>query len=385
MGVFQDPNSGKFGIRIKHYGHDFKKIIGFDRREAEIALMEVKREIQIAKLSNQGWEGFAKLQRAQRPVTFAEAADLFLKEQEKSKYSSIRSYRSIFRLYLMPKFGNRTLISLTESDLRAYQNELGSVRSAKGKTLSKSRVNTIMQPLRSILARAFRDGIISRNPAISVSRLRSAKPKIQPFSNDELKLIFHHIDQHYLPFFLTQACTGARPNELSALRWRDINWSNNQIYIGRGRVRGHEGLPKTSAGERYVNITPPVLYALQLAKRQQVVSMDEFVFVNKKGRPIDNHLSDIWANALKRSGLTHRPSYQLRHTFITNAIIEGFHLPYIARIVGHTTIDTLVRHYAGWIDCLTKEQDKKMQNNFPQFGLGDTPKIQNGEPKGELG
>ncbi|MFX7776418.1 tyrosine-type recombinase/integrase, partial [Acinetobacter baumannii] len=72
----------------------------------------------------------------------------------------------------------------------------------------------------------------------------------------------------------------------------------------------------------------------------------------------------MWARALKAAGIRHRPSYQLRHTFATQCIIKGLPLPYVAKVLGHSTIDTLIRHYAGWVDNVTKEHDEILKQAF---------------------
>jgi integrase len=54
--------------------------------------------------------------------------------------------------------------------------------------------------------------------------------------------------------FVTLAYTGARPNELQALRFRDIDWVNKTISITKGRVRGVDGKPKTKSSIRTIPI-----------------------------------------------------------------------------------------------------------------------------------
>ena len=118
---------------------------------------------------------------------------------------------------------------------------------------------------------SFRAGEITRDPSAAVSRLKIAKTKVDPFSETELALALSHIHPHCRPFFTVQAFTGARPNELLALRWQDIDWVNKQISINKGRVRGAEGLPKTSSGERLIPMTMPVVEALTELKDGKVV------------------------------------------------------------------------------------------------------------------
>jgi integrase len=379
MGVYKRGKN--WCIRFEYDGKDLKKMIGTDRREAELAYAEIKNEIRLAKLSEQGWDGFKKLQKANNPKTFAEAAQDYMDERTNFKASTIASYKSILKKHLLPKFGSQTLKSITDSQLKKFASNLN-------KTASASRVNTVLQLMRSILDQEQRQGEIDRDPSRAVKRVEEPKAEIDPLSETDLALALSHIDVHYQPVFMALAYTGARPNEIIALRWSDIDWRNESIKISKGRVRGVEGLPKTRAGQRVIKAMPQVIQALNMAKEQakaraakRVVipmnkdqaqpelSSDGYIFTKPDGAPIDKHLDRIWARALKKAGLRHRPSYQLRHTFVTQCIIKGLPLPFIAKMIGHSTIDVLIRHYAGWIESETNDYEKKLQSAFAPVDL----------------
>ena len=308
------------------------------------------------------WSGLEKFVEPKETKTFSEAATEYMDGRANYKKSSISSYKTILNHYLLPNFGSTPLLSITDLDIRKFQ-------AAISKDISPARVNTVMQLLRSILEEQQRQGVLARNPSVSVRRMQEAKTKVDPLSDEELALVFAKVDKHYLPLFKVLAFTGARPNELTALRWDDIDWVGEYINISKGRVRGQEGLPKTKSAERKIPMSPKVINALKQQKAQGITSIEDYVFTRPNGKPIDKHLDRIWARALKKAGLRHRPSYQLRHTFATQCIIRGLPLPYIAKVMGHSTIDTLVRHYAGWIDKATAEQDQKLKAAFSQAAV----------------
>lgn len=364
MGVHLNKATGKYYIRVKYYGREFEKVIGIDKKAAQLALAQVKLEIQASKLNGQGWVGFDKFKKAERPRTFADAVQSFMEERSNYKSSSIISYNSILKHYLLPAFGLDALKDISDSKVRRFQIELQKTVLKNGEAISESRVNTVMQLLRSILEEEKRTGILIRNPSDSVRRLQEPKSKIDPLSDDELRLALSNIDSHYQPFYITQAFTGARPNELQALRWSDIDWTKKQISITKGRVRGKEGLPKTAAGDRLVPMVPPVEEALKKLHQSKVCSLTDYVFLSKKGKPIDKHMDVIWSRALKKAGMRHRASYQLRHTFVTRCIMQQMPVPYIAKIIGHSTVDTIYRHYAGWIDAATSKYEQKLMESF---------------------
>jgi hypothetical protein len=49
-------------------------------------------------------------------------------------------------------------------------------------------------------------------------------------------------------------------------------------------------------------------------------------------------------------------------------------VPYIAKVLGHSTIDSLIRNYAGWIDGYTKENNNKLLNAFKDASIPE-PKL----------
>jgi integrase len=293
---------------------------------------------------------------------------MHIEERANYKPSSIAAYKSILKKYLLPEFGSVSIKEITDSELRKFQVRIS-------KTVSPSRVNTVVQLLRSILGQEYREGNIRRDPSLGVRRMQEPKVHIDPLSEDELEIALAMIADHYKPLFLTLAFTGARPNELCALRWTDIDWNGEYISITKGRVRGQEGLPKTKSAERNIPLLPRVIESLKALKTKSIDSIGGYVFTTPKGNPIEKHLDKIWSRALKRGGLRHRPSYQLRHTFATMCIVHQMPLPYISKILGHSTIDSLVRNYAGWISNATKEYDAKLKDAFSKNLAGESSRL----------
>jgi integrase len=384
-GIYLNKKTGNYVIRWQVNGKDKRKVAGSDKKTAELMLHDEKQKIRIARLAEQ-YDDIQVIEQVKQIKTFKQAAESFLYQRSGGKESSLRSYKSIFNKYLLPKFGDRKLNRITEDDLRDFLIEL---TVNQEKPLSKLRANLIMQPLRYILRQAYREGQLKRDPSMNVGRMKEAKAKIDPFSPDELKLALSHVSSHFRPFFTAQAYTGCRPNELLALRWNDIDWTEGkeQISISKGRVRGIEAGPKTESSNRLVPITQPVKEALlELRSRrgqQKIVCLDDnaYVFIDKNGNPIDHHLDLVWKRALNKANIRYRPAYQLRHSFISQRIEEGFPLPFIAKLVGHTNIETLIKHYARQIDKHTQDQEQKLRDAFTTKMASQVQSKSPGSPK----
>lgn len=347
-------------IRFQENGKLKRKAISHNKDDAIAVAEQIDAGRAFARAARQEWTGLAEIEKAREMKTFAEAADDYMAGMPKPKASTVGCYRSILNCHLLPAFGPIPVKEIKPADIRRLQTKLAVGRSA-------CRVNTIISLLGTILKQCVVDEVIVRNPIQAVRRLKEERPDVDPFSEEELAAIFAVIDPHYRPLFQCLVYTGARPNELQALRWTDINWINLTISINKGRVRGIEGPPKTPGSKRKIPITPPVEAALNELKARKTVSAGGYVFVNKKGQPIDKHLDRVWNKAEKKAGVNHRRGYQLRHTHATNLISQGFPPNQIARWLGHS-VETLYRCYASHIEAQSTGYDQKLRDSYKKEG-----------------
>lgn len=369
MPIFKSGTN--YGVRVLYrlngVKHDIRKIVGPDRKQAALLLSELKRQIAEAKVLNTPWAGLDELKKAKKQKTFQEAAADYMAERQHYKASTLASYESILRTYLIPRFGKLPLAAISNVQVSKFQSELCT-------KISTSRVKTVRQLLRSILLIAVKRGDMKRNPADDLPKLDSDPVDVDPLSEAELELVLSKIDSHYKALFVTLAFTGARPNELLALRWSDITWSNRQqrvnghINICKGRVRGKEGRPKTRSSVRTIPMVPRVEAELEALNNGDLASIEGYVFTDKKGLAICKHLDRIWARALKAADISHRPSYQLRHTFASQCLSKGLSPGYVAQLLGHETLETTYRHYARFINDASQIQESLLREALGNAG-----------------
>lgn len=360
-GIYKRGSS--FYIRIKMNGVRVRKSYGGDRLAAEVALAEMRKQRALARWT-QDWSGLEKLLTPKSRMTLKEAAENYLAEKQ-LKHSSIVSYQDRLK-HLLAEFGDKVISEISEAQIARFQARL----TAK---LSPARVNAIINLLRFILKTCVRRGLIDSSPAAGVDTVREEQGDIDPLTRAELDLVISKISDHYKPIFTCLAWTGARPGELKALRWSDIDFSRDEISISKARYKGHESTTKTKSSKRVIHMLPPVKTALlAIRNSSQVVNLDRHVFLGKDGEAIDRHLDRTWAVALQKSGLRHRPSYQLRHTFASIMLQEGVPPGWISKQLGHTNLYTTFRHYARYID-----DGKRVEQQIAQafFGVSVAPEI----------
>jgi integrase len=341
MAIYKRGNT--WTVRLWADGKKIEKAVGPDRKLAEAIQKQLELDIAMAKASNLPWTGAHKIQKARQQPTLREAFAAYILIRECTvKPSTKRTYQENFRSHLDPAFGDEPVNQITKEQIARLQNKLSVGRTA-------TRTNNVMNLLRSILSFCVEEGHITENPGQKVRRLREEQPNIDPLSLDELEVALAAFDGFYRPIFETLAWSGMRPNELKALRWSDIDWRRDEISISRGRVKGVESTVKTRSSKRIIAMHPRVRAALEWQKQHGVPNLLGYIFTSKKGQPINQHLDILWAKALRKAGIRHRPSYQLRHTWASMALEAGESPGWVARMLGHSDLSTLFRHYARFI------------------------------------
>lgn len=351
-GIWKRGNNWYVSVKVN--GRRRVKSFGRDRKAAELALAEILKHRAVANATND-WSGLAEFTKPKTRKTFAEVSEDYLAERASLKYSTLRGYREVLKNYLLPAFEKRELSDITEEDVAHFQAEVS-------KNVSAVRTNNIMGLLRYIMKVCLRRKFIAENPTVGVRQLTEKQPDIDPLTKEELDLALSKVVPHYRSLFTCLAWTGARPNELFALRWKDVDFKRSEIRINKGRVRGSKDLPKTASSSRIVPMLSVVRVALEQAKQQDAANLDGYVFTTKSGQPIDKHLDHVWRTALRKAGLRHRASYQLRHTFASLCLENGVTPGWLANVLGHSTLQTTFKHYARFIKDTSRENEARLEH-----------------------
>jgi integrase len=193
-------------------------------------------------------------------------------------------------------------------------------------------------------------GLIEYNPFEKL-KIKAKKPPtdIQPFTEEERKQIiaaFKEKESFYAPLIEFLFLTGCRPSEAIALRWRHIDAGLARITFCEARVYGITKGTKTNKSRIFpIN---PKLRSLLNAIKPRITRGDDLVFPSKNGLGIDEHnlVRRQWNGTLKELGITRRPLYNCRYTFISNCLGKGIQVQQVAAWVGNSS-NTIWEHYAG--------------------------------------
>lgn len=304
--------------------------------------------------------------------SFQEFAETWYAEKEVEwRPSQQQKIRQILNQHLLPVFGNQAIHLITKSDLLAFRSSLTKVRYGKaGKSLSASRINQIMVPLRMILNEAA-DRYHFETPYRNIKVLKLKRKEIHPFSLEEVWRFLDAVRPDYRDYYLVRFFTGMRTGEIDGLKRKYVDLERRVILIREAKVLGQMGETKTQASIRDITMNPLVHDALE-RRMQATEGMSEFVFCTRNGRPLDYHTVNrhVWQPTLKKLGFPHRRAYETRHTAASLWLAAGENPEWVARQLGHANTLMLFKVYSRYIPNLTHQDGSAFEQllNTSQIG-----------------
>ena len=218
-------------------------------------------------------------------------------KRNNNKASTLKHNEIDFEKYVKgTALGKMPLTSITPEDLDNWARDL-LIR----KPLNASRFNTYKIVVKGPLELAVREKIIPASPwrpefmdyKVLLKSKRRAPSKEKIFFDDEIRQIVSACSESYRT--TRNSCNiaviinfdlGLRVSELSALKWSDIDWKNNTIFIQRQESEHEvENYVKSDSacGYRELPLNQNVIKLLkQLRKDFGLVS--EYIFSDKNGK-----------------------------------------------------------------------------------------------------
>lgn len=318
-------------------------------KELGLKLQAIKHEISIGTFDyfrHFPYSSKAKEFRKTRPdlYTIKEALINWLRcNQAKLQKSTLQDYNSAIYHHLIPAFGDLTIAELTARKVKEWLSEL---------SCSNKRKGNILTPLRQTFEELYHDEIIDKNPLQRVKNLPNKTREPEPFTQDEIAGILNELTGQAKNLIQFAFYSGLRTSELIALRWQDVDFENNRVFVRSAYVRGQLKDTKTKSGKREVTLQ---LQAKEALLNQQTFTgeQNETVFHDpytnqpwKNDQPIRKK---VWILALKKVNIKYRNPYQTRHTFASMMLSKGEHYMWVASQMGHKDWGMIIKVYGRWI------------------------------------
>lgn len=271
----------------------------------------------------------------------------------------IRSYERYgeqIRLHIIPVLGYHQLQKLSPQHVQAFYTK----KLKEG--LSSTTVNGLHAMLHKALEDAVRYNLVARNICDAVSPPRRARYEIQPFSMEQAQQFLTIVKGHSLEaLFVLAITTGMRRGEILALKWQDINFSQNSLQVRRifTRQPGNryiEAEPKTEKSRRSIQLVPIVVTLLKHHRTHQIEAKLQagslwqdhgLVFCTSLGTPLNpSKVVDRFKTLLKKGGLPAIRFHDLRHSAATMLLSLDVHPKVVQELLGHNQISMTMDIYS---------------------------------------
>jgi integrase len=269
------------------------------------------------------------------------------------RQSHIGTVAGTLENYLKPFFGEKEVGHITKKDILDFRASLAKVTTRSGKSLSASRINRILTPLRMILSEAANRYEFS-SPYHGIKSLKVPRTDVEPFDIDEVRLIIDTVRPDFRNYYIARFFTGMRTGEIDGLQWDYVDFERRQILVRQSLVKDRLEYTKNDGSFRTIEMSQLVFDAL--SEQKKVTGNKQFVFCTSTGGPLNhNNLTKrVWYPLLRHLGLRKRRPYQTRHTAATLWLAAGENPEWIARQMGHTTTEMLFRVYSRYVPNLTR-------------------------------
>jgi integrase len=254
-------------------------------------------------------------------------------------------YQQLLDQRLLPRFGSLRPAQITPDMVRAWHADMGD----STPTLRAHCYGL----LRSILATAVHDELISANPCHIRGAGNSKRVhKVTALTLPELASLVDAMPERYRPMTLLAAWCGLRFGELTELRRKDIDLANGVIHVRRAvtRVAGEfiVGTPKSDAGVRDVAVPPHLVPMLREHLSRNITGGRAGLLFPAVGNPT-RHLAPaslyrVFYPARQAAGRPDLRWHDLRHTGAVLAASTGASLAELMARLGHSTPQAALRY-----------------------------------------
>ena len=277
--------------------------------------------------------------------TFADYAQIYLDNLNSDNVSTRSKYKGILTNHWMPAFALMAVEDITPAIIRQRINELS--------FNTEKTFNNALIPLRGVFELAFEDEVIDDLPTKRIKNKKFQEEEPDPFTEDEMAKLLGWIKENASDimlywYFEVAFWTGARPSEMIALLWSDVDLEKGTMSITKGRVRGILQNKTKTSKSRLVYLNDNALSAFKNARALN--RGNEYVFVKADGNHWnhESNMRSVMRSATQATYIRHRPAYNTRHTYATILLMNGINPAFAANQLGHSLL-MFTKIYSRWI------------------------------------
>ena len=375
IGYVKDLGNGKYLLRLS---------LGFDefgRRRQPSKTVEAKSDRDAEKQLMDFWneqKGSTVRVKNENPRTLAELYDYWMENHVRM---NLRKSTEVFYSGKWKKY-------------------LSTYGKAKLKTFSPKMVNDILRPLekgsrnraavfgmlRAMFSKAVQWGFMPVNPCAAVEPPHHHAAEKEPYTDDEVIYILQRLPKEppvYQAIFYFAVLCGLRRGEIIGLKWEDIDFDSKSFFVRRS-VYNEKGIgtvsgdTKNSSSVRQLELPATVIPLLRGIRAEQTEQklrlqnkwVDEgWIFTRWNGMLMGQNRPDHWLADMKKKypGWPDKDLHTLRHTALTNMLLDGVPISEVSKAAGHAQQSTTLNTYSHVIEHVRRRGVEAAENHIEQL------------------
>ena len=250
---------------------------------------------------------------------------------------TIHTKRRLYEMYCQPLLG-KNIADISVQTINAWKNYIYDL------PLSKTTKNRLITIVKSLSKYGYTNYELN-DFAKSLKRFPKTSEDVKEMriiSVAEFNAIISNVDNPiYRAFFVFLYHTGCRRGEAIALNKTDINGNRASLNKSIRRTFSPQNRLKNAQSKRTI-----LLDKFVLAEIAPLMNLPgNYVFGGIEPlcpTSIDRHFK----SACKAAGITGVRIHDLRHSFISNAILNGMNIVTVSKYVGHKNVTTTLNQYS---------------------------------------
>lgn len=300
------------------------------------------------------------------------------------RQNTLEGYQFIVTNHVVPAVGTTKLSKLQATQIQAMINNIldngGSPRLAEFS----------FAVLRAAIRQALKEELIYRDPTLAVSLPKKKKKEVVPLTDEQWTALLATAAKptfiFWYPALLLEWGTGIRRGELVGLRWSDIDFKRQTIFICRAAITTKDGPkisePKSQKSRRAIPIPATVVTELKKHKARQAAMRlkaktwedNDLVFPTRFGTLQDPCVvTRRFSRLVKAAGIPHISFHDLRHDHASRLFAQGEHPRDVQDRLGHSSITLTMDTYTHAMPGRQENIAGRLEENLPSCLAPATP------------
>ncbi|MET3320542.1 UNVERIFIED_ORG: integrase [Peribacillus simplex] len=306
-------------------------------------------------------------------MTYERYMEEWFQERKNTLQKTTFEIHSIYyRNVIKPKLGQLKVQQIAPIQIQKFINEL-----VNNTSYSANTIHLIFRIVSASLKKAKVLKLIKHNPTDGITLPKIKKREMNIWSLKQVNqfisesININRLTRCYIGFLIS-IFTGMRQGEILGLRWKDIDFETQIIFVRQTLTQNAEikAGAKNEASVRSIHIPNKLVDELRTYRKQVLQEKllhglsyhdNDLVICTRDGKPmIPRNFRKEFYNLTQKIGLPKIRFHDLRHTHATILIQQNVNVKLISERLGHSDIETTLNTYSHVLPDMQKSVSDKL-------------------------